>query len=201
MLQQTQTYTKVWQECLSLIQTQTTEEEFATWFKPIVPLEFDGNILRLGVPNKNYVYQLEGKYIPVLRPVIEKHYGLQTRLFYAVPKGGDNVTTTNSDISAIKQYNNQSSTADIKNPFVIPGIKKINIDPNLNSIYTFENFIEGDCNRLSRSASMAVSINPGNTPFNPLYIYGNSGLGKTHIVQAIGHEVRSRHPELTVLYV
>ncbi|MFI3317196.1 MAG: chromosomal replication initiator protein DnaA, partial [Rikenellaceae bacterium] len=107
----------------------------------------------------------------------------------------------NADLSAIKQYNNQTSTDNIKNPFVIPGIKKISIDPNLNSIYTFENFVEGECNRLSRSASMAVSINPGNTPFNPLYIYGNSGLGKTHIVQAIGHEVRSRHPELTVLYV
>ncbi len=200
MLQQTQTYTKVWQECLSLIQSQTTEEEFVKWFKPIVPLEFDGNILRLGVPNRNYVYQLEGKYIPVLRPIIEKHYGMQTRLYYAVPKGTE-TTSTNADISAIKQYSNQTSTDNIKNPFVFPGIKKISIDPNLNSIYTFENFVEGECNRLSRSASMAVSINPGNTPFNPLYIYGNSGLGKTHIVQAIGHEVRSRHPELTVLYV
>ncbi len=200
MSQPTQTYSMVWQECLSLIETQTTAEEFSTWFKPIIPLGFDGNILRLGVPNKDHVYQLEGKYIPVLRPIIEKHYGVQTRLFYAVPKGGE-PATTNADLTAIKRYNNQTSTDNIKNPFVIPGIKKIHIDPNLNSIYTFENFVEGDCNRLSRSASMAVSINPGNTPFNPLYIYGNSGLGKTHVVQAIGHEVRSRHPELTVLYV
>ncbi|MFI3285687.1 MAG: chromosomal replication initiator protein DnaA [Rikenellaceae bacterium] len=200
MLQQVQTYTKVWQECLSLIQSQTTEEEFATWFKPIVPLEFDGNILRLGVPNKNYVYQLEGKYIPVLRPIIEKYYGLQTRLFYAVPKGGES-TSTNVDLTAVRQYNNQSSTANIKNPFVIPGIKKINIDPNLSPSYTFDNFVEGECNRLSRSIGMAVSVNPGKTSFNPLYIYGDSGLGKTHIVQAIGHEVRLRHPELTVLYV
>ncbi|MFR9502875.1 MAG: chromosomal replication initiator protein DnaA [Rikenellaceae bacterium] len=200
MLQNIQTYTKVWQECLSLIQTQTTEEEFVRWFKPIVPLEFDGSILRLGVPNKDHVYHLEGKYIPVLRPIIERYYGHQTRLFYAVPKGGESVST-NADLSTIKRYNTQTSTDNIKNPFVIPGIKKINIDPNLNSIYTFENFIEGECNRLSRSAGMAVSANPGNTPFNPLYIYGNSGLGKTHIVQAIGHEVRMRHPELTVLYV
>ncbi len=200
MLQPIQTYTKVWQECLSLIASQTTEEEFVKWFKPIVPLEFNGDILRLGVPNKNYVYQLEGKYIPVLRPVIEKYYGHQTRLFYAVPKGGES-TTTNADLTAIKQYNNQTSTDNIKNPFVIPGIKKINIDPNLSPIYTFENFVEGECNRLPRSVSMAVSVNPGGNSFNPLYIYGNSGLGKTHIVQAIGHEVRARHPELTVLYV
>ncbi len=200
MLQTSQTYTKVWQECLSLIQSQTTEEEFVKWFKPIVPLKFDGNNLRLGVPNRNYVEQLEGKYIPVLRPVIEKYYGRQTRLFYAVPKSGE-TATTNADLTAIKQYSNQTSTNNIKNPFVIPGIKKINIDPNLNAIYTFDNFVEGECNRLSRSAGMAVSENPGSTPFNPLYIYGNSGLGKTHIVQAIGHQVRSLRPELTVLYV
>ncbi len=171
-----------------------------TWFKPIVPLAFDGNTLRLGVPNKNFVSQLDGKYIPVLRPIIEKYYGLQTRLLYAVPKGGE-PTSTNADLTAIRQYSNQTSTANIKNPFVIPGIKKINIDPNLSPIYTFENFVEGECNRLSRSIGMAVSVNPGKTSFNPLYIYGDSGLGKTHIVQAIGHEVRTRHPELTVLYV
>ncbi len=200
MFQPIQTYTKVWQECLSLIASQTTEEEFVKWFKPIVPLEFNGDILRLGVPNKNYVYQLEGKYIPVLRPIIEKYYGHQTRLFYAVPKEAEPVST-NADLSAIRQFNNQTSTDNIKNPFVIPGIKKINIDPNLSPIYTFENFVEGECNRLPRSVSMAVAVNPGGNSFNPLYIYGDSGLGKTHIVQAIGHEVRSRHPELTVLYV
>ncbi len=200
MFQPIQTYTKVWQECLSLIASQTTEEEFVKWFKPIVPLEFNGDILRLGVPNKNYVYQLEGKYIPVLRPIIEKYYGHQTRLFYAVPKEAEQVST-NADLSAIRQFNNQTSTDNIKNPFVIPGIKKINIDPNLSPIYTFENFVEGECNRLPRSVSMAVAVNPGGNSFNPLYIYGDSGLGKTHIVQAIGHEVRSRHPELTVLYV
>ena len=75
------------------------------------------------------------------------------------------------------------------------------IDPQLNPNYTFENHIEGECNRLARSAGMAVAVSPGNNAFNPLYIYGDSGLGKTHVVQAIGHEVRQRHPELQVLYV
>ncbi|MDE6857157.1 MAG: chromosomal replication initiator protein DnaA, partial [Alistipes sp.] len=89
----------------------------------------------------------------------------------------------------------------IKNPFVIPGLKRLIIDPQLKPAYTFDAFIEGECNRLARSAGMSVAVNPGNTPFNPLYIYGDSGLGKTHIAQAIGHEVRQRHPELQVLYV
>ena len=74
-------------------------------------------------------------------------------------------------------------------------------DPLLNPTYTFDNHIEGECNRLARSAGMTVALQPGSSPFNPLYIYGASGLGKTHIVQAIGHEVCERHPELQVLYV
>ena len=99
-----------------------------------------------------------------------------------------------ADTTAISQFSTQTNTANIKNPFVIPGLKKIVIDPQLNPNYTFATFIEGECNRLARSAGMAVAVDPGHTPFNPLYIYGNSGLGKTHIVQSIGHEVRQRHP-------
>jgi chromosomal replication initiator protein len=91
--------------------------------------------------------------------------------------------------------------ASIKNPFVIPGIQKLNVDPQLKKENTFENFIEGECNRLARSAGYAVAQNPGGTAFNPLYIYGDSGLGKTHLAQAIGIEVKERFPEKVVLYV
>ncbi|QZT36954.1 chromosomal replication initiator protein DnaA [Halosquirtibacter xylanolyticus] len=89
----------------------------------------------------------------------------------------------------------------IKNPFVIPGIRKIQIDPQLNSTNNFQNFIEGDCNKLARSAGFAIAKNPGGTAFNPLVIYGNSGLGKTHVAQAVGNEVKVNFPEKTVLYV
>ena len=76
------------------------------------------------------------------------------------------------------------------NPFIIPGLKKINIDPQLNSNYQFENFIEGDCNRLARSAGYAVAQKPAGTAFNPLVIWGGVGLGKTHLAQAIGSEIK-----------
>jgi len=89
----------------------------------------------------------------------------------------------------------------IKNPFIIPGIKKMNIDPRLNAEYSFENFVEGECNRLARSAGFAVSNNPGGTAFNPLLIYGDSGLGKTHLAQAIGIEIKDKFQDKTVLYV
>ena len=203
MLNNVQTYSDMWQNCLDRIKTQTSEEEFVKWFQPIVPLEFDGTTLRLRVPNESYVRQIEKNYIPFLKPIISQLYGQQTRLHYAVPRSAMPAVAVaaDADTTTISRFNTQTNTANIKNPFVIPGLKKIIIDPQLNPNLTFATFIEGECNRLARSAGMSVAVTPGNNPFNPLYIYGDSGLGKTHIVQSIGHEVRARHPELQVLYV
>ena len=199
MLAANSTHNEVWQNCLDLIRQQTSQEEFAKWFLPINPLEFNGTTLRLCVPNASYVNEIEKNYMPMIRPIIAQVYGPQTRLFYAIPKQEVGAATA-ADTTAIPKFNTPDST-NIKNPFIIPGMRKMVIDPQLNPHYTFENFIEGECNRLARSAGLTVALTPGSSPFNPLYIYGASGLGKTHIVQAIGHEVRERHPELQVLYV
>ena len=202
MLTNTQAYSDIWQNCLSQIRKQTSEEEFARWFEPIALLNFDGQTLSLRVPNETYISQIERNYIPFVRPIIASLFGQQTRVRYAIPKSEQSIPLSkNSDTTAISQFKTQTDTANIKNPFVIPGLKKIIIDPQLSPNYTFGSFIEGECNRLARSAGMAVAVDPGNTPFNPLYIYGDSGLGKTHIVQAIGQEIRQRHPQMQVLYV
>ena len=198
----TQAYSDIWQSCLSQIRKQTSEEEFAKWFEPIDMLNFDGVTLSLRVPNASYINQIEDNYIPFIKPIIASLFGKQTRVRYAIPRSEHSVTAPQNAVStAISQFKTQTDTANIKNPFVIPGLKKLIIDPQLSPNYTFDTFIEGECNRLARSSGMAVAIDPGNTPFNPLYIYGDSGLGKTHIVQAIGHEIRQRHPEKQVLYV
>jgi chromosomal replication initiator protein len=89
----------------------------------------------------------------------------------------------------------------IRNPFIIPGLKKLDVDSQLNPSYSFENLIEGDCNRLARSAGFAVAGKPGGTSFNPLLIYGGVGLGKTHLAHAIGIEIKNSFPNKTVLYV
>ena len=203
MLTTSVAYKDAWQNCLSQIQAQTSAEEFAKWFLPIVPLEFDGSKLRLRVPSKSFVDKIEGHYINVLRPLIAESFGYQTRLCYAVPKSEQPTISSAAD-NASQSIPNRIDPTKIQNPVTIPGIPRPipRFDPQLNHNYTFENFIEGECNRLVRSASMAVAINPGSsTPFNPLYIYGDSGLGKTHVAQAIGNEISLRHPELQVLYV
>ena len=202
MLSNSQTYCDKWQNCLDHIKTQTSKEEFTKWFQPIVPIEFDGTNLRLRVPNESYVRQIEKNYLVFLKPIVSELYGEETRIFYSVPKEHPAVSVAGEvDMTPISRFKSQNDTTNIKNPFVIPGVKRLIVDPQLNPSLTFGNFIEGECNRLARSAGMSVAVSPGNNPFNPLYIYGDSGLGKTHIAQAIGHEVRQRHPELQVLYV
>ena len=92
-------------------------------------------------------------------------------------------------------------TASISSPFVIPGIQKVQVDSHLNPNYTFDRFIEGDCNRLARSASLAIAEQPGGTSFNPFLLYGGVGLGKTHLIQAIGNYLHANRPDATILYV
>ena len=193
------TYGEVWQTCLERIQQHTSQEEFARWFAPIKALTFDGTNLRLKVPNQSYIDHIEDKYQNILGQIIYQYFGRQTRVIYAIPDEAS--VAVNADTTAISNYMHQTNTSNIKNPFTFPGLKRIKFDPQLNNKYTFSTHIEGECNRLARSAGRTVALTPGSTPFNPLYIYGGSGLGKTHIAQAIGNEVCERHPELQVLYV
>ncbi len=205
MIQNVATYNDMWQNCLARIRKQTSDEEFAKWFQPIVPIGFDGQTLRLRLPSEECVYHIEHNYIPSLRPIIYELFGDKTRLRYSVPQAGQaapqGYTPTEASTKPMAQAVAQNDTAKIKNPFIIPGIKKLVIDSQLNPNYTFETFVEGECNRLVRSVGLAVAIEPGKNTYNPLYIFGDSGLGKTHLAQAIGMEIKQRHPELQVLYV
>ena len=115
--------------------------------------------------------------------------------------GANRKSTENDPVSIPLNLNADGISKDIPNPFVIPGLKKIKINSQLNDNYSFENFIEGECNRLARSAGYAISENPGKTAFNPFFIYSNAGLGKTHLSQAIGLQIKNNFPDKTVLYV
>ena len=207
------THLDVWDNCLQIIKDIIPSISFKTWFEPIVPLKLSNNILTIQVPSPFFYEYLEEQYIDVLRKTIRRELGNDAKLEY-------NVVMENTQFSNGKPYTVkypsrnkseltnkpvsvpiESANSSIKNPFVIPGIKKIHFDPRLNPDYSFQNYIEGDCNRLARSAGMAVGNNPGGTAFNPLMIYGDSGLGKTHLAQAIGIQVKEQSPDKIVLYV
>jgi len=205
------TCTDVWNNCLQIIKDNIPAQSFKTWFEPIKALRLEGNVLTIQVPSLFFYEWLEEHYVGLLRKTVKKQLGEEGRLEYniVVEKSSNNIPyTTNMPSNGNgAEGKNQSMpmpislNKDIKNPFVIPGLKKLQVDPQLNQNYTFENFIEGDCNRLARSAGYAVAGKPGGTSFNPLMIYGGVGLGKTHLAQAIGNEIKRNLTDKLVLYV
>jgi len=194
-------HTAVWDNCLQIIRKNVNVQSFKTWFEPIA-----NEALTIQVPNKFFYEWLEEHYVHLLKKTIRQELGDKGRLEYQILMG--RAATQQNGITDNKVSKNASniepgsvSGAQIKNPFIIPGIKKVKIDSQLNPSYLFHNYIEGDCNRLARSAGLAIAKNPGGTAFNPLVIFGDVGLGKTHLAHAIGNDVIKLFPDKTVLYV
>lgn len=206
---------EVWEDCLKVIKDNIHYQSFKTWFVPIQPLKLENNVLTIQVPSQFFYEWLEEHYINLLKKTIKKELGAEGRLEYSIIM--DNSFQSNNPYSIKvptsnkKAINNpavpmpidinKDGAKEIPNPFIIPGLKKIKVNSQLVESYSFENFVEGDCNRLARSAGFAVSENPGKTSFNPLLIYSDVGLGKTHLAHAIGIQVKNNFPEKTVLYV
>lgn len=211
----TKKHVEVWEKCLKVIRDNIPYQSFKTWFEPIVPLKLDGNVLTIQVPSQFFYEWLEEHYISLLKKTVKKELGPAGRLEYSVimdssynnskplsvnyPTANRKATKNNPVTMPIDL--NPKQTRDIPNPFVIPGLRKIKVESQLVDAYSFDNFVEGDCNRLARSAGWAISENPGKTAFNPLLVYSNVGLGKTHLIHAIGLQVKNNFPEKTVLYV
>ena len=186
-----------WDKCLAFIKDIVSEATFSTWFADIKPLKYEGNTLTIQVKS-NFVYEfLEGNYVDLLRSTLFKFFGKGTQLMYSVLTDKDNnlsmeVSTENYDTKG--SGNSGNSTPKAMQEVVQE------LDPMLINRYTFENYVEGISNRLSRSVALSVADKPGRA-FNPLFIHGSSGVGKTHLVNAIGVKIKELHPELRVLYV
>ncbi|MDR0419430.1 MAG: ATP-binding protein, partial [Prevotellaceae bacterium] len=197
---------EVWSNCLKVIKDNVAEESYKALFEKIVPLRLEGATLILQVPS-HFIYEyLEEHYLDLLRKTIRKELGSNAKLEYSVMVAGTSSRPMPQQDSTIPKNKPVPfpvpSDRQIKfNPFVMPGLRDLEIDPQLNPKYAFENYIEGECNRLARSAGLAIAQSPGNTAFNPLFVHGNTGLGKTHLAQAIGLETKKLHPEKVVLYV
>lgn len=208
-------YVEVWENCLQVIKDNIHYQSFKTWFEPIKPLKLENNVLTIQVPSQFFYEWLEEHYINLLKKTIKKELGSDGRLEYSIIMDNSRnqnkpysikIPTSNRKATQNPLVNmpidlNRGQSRDIPNPFIIPGLKKIKVHSQLVDTYSFDNYVEGDCNRLARSAGYAVSENPGKTSFNPLYLYSNVGLGKTHLAHAIGLQVKNNFPKLTVLYV
>ena len=199
----------VWSDCLELIRESVDEQNFNTWFKPIVPLRTEGEILTIQVPSQFFYEWLEEHYVPVLKKAIHTTLGPNSRLEYSVVVDSGNqrnppVSVNYPNGSGFKKSNAQvhnGNNQEDYSPFSFKALNPQTVNSRLNQNYSFDNFVEGDCNRLARSAGVAVAKKPGVTSFNPLMLYGGVGVGKTHLVQAIGNEIKRNLPDKIVLYV
>ena len=202
----------VWENCLEFIKDNIQPQAYKTWFEPITAVKLDNHALSIEVPSKFFYEWLEEHYVKILKVALTKELGNNAKLVYIIKMentyGNKQPFTEkipSSNRAAI--YSQQvdiplkNKNPELKNPFVIPGIRNVKIESQLNPIYTFDNFLEGDSNRLARNASIAVANKPGGTSFNPLLIFGGVGLGKTHLAHAIGVDIKDKYPEKTVLYI
>ena len=200
----------VWTDCLKIIKEQVDEQNFTTWFKPIVPLRHEGDVLTIQVPSQFFYEWLEENYVPILKKAIGSVMGENARLEYSVIIDSGNQRNTpltvnypngNGKHNTGPSNGNGNAHLEDYSPFQFRSLNPHTVNSRLNSSYRFDNFVEGDCNRLARSAGVAVAKKPGVTSFNPLMLYGGVGVGKTHLVQAIGNEIKQKLPDKIVLYV
>ena len=194
----------LWNRCLEVIKDNVPETTYNTWFAPIVPLKYEDKTLILQIPSQFFYEILEERFVDLIRKTLYKVIGEGTKLMYNVMVDKTSIPNQTVNLEA----SNRSTAVTPKSIFgankapnflQAPAVQ--DLDPHLNPNYNFENFIEGYSNKLSRSVAEAVAQKPGGTAFNPLFLYGASGVGKTHLANAIGTKIKEIYPEKRVLYV
>ena len=204
----------IWENCLSFIKDNISKDVFDVWFKPIEPVELtDDNTLVIMVPSMFFMEWLEDHYINLIWSALTKELGTRPKLIYNI-KMENNPNKTEQATEQLPSSNRKATHTDALgykqkpqqtyNPYIAPGLielEEVKVDSQLNPNKNFDTFIEGESNRLARSAGKAITERPGGTSFNPLFIFGGVGLGKTHLAHAIGNEIQEKYPKKKILYI
>ena len=193
----------LWERCLGIIRNNVTEQQYKTWFTPIQYESYTGGTLMVKVPSL-FVYEyLEEHYVGLLRKVLYKVFGDGTKLKYSVVADKTNNITVDLEATTRSVHLTPPHPTPLANkaPTPLQAPRPQDLDSQLNPNYNFENFIEGISNKLPRSVGQAIAEHPKQSTFNPLFIYGASGVGKTHLVNAIGAKIKELYPNKRVLYV
>ena len=180
-------------------------QKFANWFTKVTPVSLVDSTLTVEVPSDFVREYLETFYLDVIKKTLKRVIGADAKLIYLVKSVSNQpamaVPAAAGNAPVNKEVNISVPPAGNPGPFVYPGLQKVRINPNLNPVYCFANFIVGECNKMGFTAGSAISRAPGKSSFNPLFIFGGPGLGKTHLAQAIGIAVHEKYPELVVRYL
>lgn len=194
-------YQTLWNKCLAVIKDIVPKAAFDTWFVPIVPVSYADNKFTIQVPSQFFYEYLEAKYVNVLKVTLYRVIGQGTILNYRINVIGNQEKKSNED--GVVNLPTDGGPAPItggRGPHIFDKTERVVWDSHLSSKYNFDNYFEGTSNRLVRSASEAIAHNPGKT-FNPMFVYGPSGVGKTHLCHAIGNRIQEMHPDKKVLYI
>ena len=195
----------VWNNCLRFIQQNIDPKQFNVWFRPIKPVSLVESTLTVEVPSEFFREYVEDVYLDMLKAAMKKELGVGAKLLYQVTPVQKQPSMTypaaHGNVPVNKAISVETfSKADNPGPFVFPGVQRVQVNSQLNPTYCFENLIVGECNKMGFTAGESISAAPGKTAFNPLFLFGGPGLGKTHLAQAIGIAIKKKYPELVVLY-
>jgi len=194
----------LWDKCLDLIKSQIPGMTFETWFKVIVPLEFDGASIKLLVPNNFFYEYIDQHYSFLIKNSLQKVFNKELDIYYEI---------NNEAIEAIAEAKFVDEPLPVAQTLVEPKrtkspeeeryeqLEKQYNKTKLNPKYTFENFVRGENNQLAHAAALAISQNPAATAFNPFFVYGGTGLGKTHLIQAIGNKFLENNKTKKIVYI
>jgi|LFRM01.2.fsa_nt_gb chromosomal replication initiator protein len=195
-------FRSLWTNCLIIIKDNISEAAYNTWFAPIVPISYRDNIFTVQVPSQFFYEYLEEKYIDLIQRTLHRVMGEETILNYRVVVASDSDTAIEIRGESKKQsFPKPSVPQTNKVPSPFNRVEPQEFDSQINTKYSFDNFFEGNSNKLGRTAAEAVAENPAKTAFNPLFIHGSSGVGKTHLCHAIGAKIMEKFPEKKVLYL
>jgi chromosomal replication initiator protein len=184
----------LWAECQQILKDNLSQSAYQTWFASIEPIQWEDNLLVLQARSQFIVDYIEDNYLDLLSRVLRKIFGVQVQLEYRILMAGSSIDIPSDSmkLSATTKANfAPQANIEIDNEW----------DHHLNPQYTFDNFIKGEPNKLARAVAVEIAKSPGKTIFNPLFLYGGSGVGKTHLAYAIGNEVCRLNPAARVLYV
>lgn len=194
--------TDIWSRSLNLIRTRVNGQTFKAWFEPIIPKNYNGEIFLFQVPSQFFSEWLEEHYFSLLNEILTKVTGREVGIEYVIAPDEQVIEVEHDSVDEVRSPQKVSVSDNLSNS--ISSQKHLTsqeINSFLNPRYTFENYIKGESNQFARAAALAVANNPGGTSFNPLVIYGGVGLGKTHLVHAIGNHVRQTGKSNRILYV
>jgi len=193
----------LWSKCLEIIKDIVNDKAYSTWFGPIVPIKYEGNDFTIQVPSHFFYEYIEEQYAHLIHSTLTRVTGKNVIIYYRVFVDNSDEKKGHTTIQSDRRINNEKPAGILKNGNKSPDVltQPQEWNSHLNERLGFHNFFEGPSNVLARGVGESVARQPGDNTFNPFYVYGNVGVGKTHLCHAIGNKIRELYPEKKVIYI